>query len=321
MAIKIDGINKVFFNDKTKFQWRNWFVYFVLVGLIIIFSLLSDKFLQAENFATIGSQTAMTSLIAFGMTFIITSGNIDLSVGSIVGLVGITSAVTLNLGFGVLGSFFAAIITGIVIGYVNGILVAKAKIPAFLVTLGTMSIARGAALTATNTKAVIIMDETFPKIWGAGQIYGVPTAILWTILFFVLSIILFYHTSFGNYVKAVGGNQTAARYSGINVEKITITVFVISGFLSSIAGLIMAARLKSGRPEVGSGMEMDAIAAVILGGTSLFGGKGKMVNTLIGSLIMGVIVNGLIILGVQSNVQQIIKGLIIIIAVSLSEKS
>ncbi len=306
--------------SNKKFEWRNWFVYFVLVGLIIVFSILSDKFLQMGNFATIGRQTAMTSLIAFGATFVITTGNIDLSVGSIVGLVGVASAAALRAGWGIAAASFVGIATGTVIGLVNGLLTAKVKIPAFLVTLGTMGIARGLALTVTNTKAVIVMDETFTQLWGAGEIAGIPTSIIWTLIFFALAFILYHYTSFGNYVKAVGGNKTASLYSGIKVDRVTIAVFIIAGFLSAIAGLLMTARLKSGRPEVGSGMELDAVAAVILGGTALSGGRGKMLNTLIGSLIMGVMINGLIILGVQSNVQQIIKGVIIIAAVSLSEK-
>jgi ribose transport system permease protein len=304
-----------------KFDWRDWFVYFALVMLIIAFSLLSDKFLSPSNFFTIGSQTAMTSLIAFGMTFVITSGNIDLSVGSIVGMVGITSALVMNLGFGKAVAMAAGLMMGTLIGLLNGVLTAKAKIPSFLVTLGTMSIFRGVALTVTNTKAVVIFDEAFPRVFSAGRMLGMPTAVWWTILFLILTFLLFNHTAFGNYVRSVGGNRTASVYTGIKVDHITILVFMISGFLAAFAGLIMAARLKSGRPEVGGGMEMDAIAAVILGGTALSGGRGKLLNSLVGSLIMGVIVNGLVILGVQSNIQQIIKGIIIITAVSMSKKN
>ncbi len=303
-----------------KFEWRDWFVFFILGALIVVFALLSDKFFQVENFASIGRQTAMISLIAFGMTFVITSGNIDLSVGSLVGLVGVITAMSLRVGLGVIGASMIGLSTGTVIGLLNGILTAKMRIPAFLVTLGTMQMARGLALTVTNTKAVIVINNSFTRIWGAGTLLGFPASIIWTLLFFGICIWLYHYTYFGNYVKAVGGNKTAATYSGIKVDRITILSFVISGFLAAVAGLLMAARLKSGRPEVGGGMELDAIAAVILGGTALYGGRGKILNTLVGSLIMGVIVNGLIILGVQSNIQQIIKGAIIIAAVSLNKK-
>lgn len=306
--------------ERKKFEWRNWFVYFVLIGLIVAFSLLNKSFLTPNNFESIGRQTAMVSIIAFGATFVITTGNIDLSVGSLVGLVGVVAAMCMRAGMGIPLSSVMGILTGVGFGFANGILVAKAKIPAFLVTLGTMGIARGLALTVTNTKAVIIMNENFTQFWGAGSVGGIPTSILWTVILFLFAIWLYHYTTFGNYVKAVGGNKTAAIYSGVKVDKVTIWVFVLAGFMAAIAGLIMAARLKSGRPEVGSGMELDAVAAVILGGTALSGGRGKMVNTLIGSLIMGVIVNGLIIMGVQTNIQEIIKGIIIIAAVSLSEK-
>ncbi len=305
----------------NKISWRNWFIYFVLVLLIIVFSLLNKNFFSLENFGVIGRQTAMVSLIAFGMTFVITAAQIDLSVGSIVGLVGVISTMALGWGWGLVGASLAGMLTGTAIGCVNGIITTKLKIPSFLVTLGMLGIARGISLTVTGTRTVVVHDTAFPQLWGVGNIYGFPVSILWVLLFFVIAIVLYNYTVFGNYVKATGGNITAARFSGINTDGIIIKVLTLSGFLSSIAGLLMAARLAAGRPEVGSGMELDAIAAVILGGTSLFGGKGSIVATLIGSLIMGVISNGLVILGLESSIQMIVKGMIIIAAVSMSEKS
>jgi ribose transport system permease protein len=305
----------------NKISWRNWFIYFVLALLIAVFSLFNDKFFSWENFGVIGRQTAMVSLIAFGMTFVITAAQIDLSVGSIVGLVGVISTMALGWGWGLVGASLAGMLTGTVVGCVNGIITTKLKIPSFLVTLGMLGIARGISLTVTGTRTVVVYDKAFPQLWGAGDIYGFPVSILWVLLFFAIAIVLYNYTVFGNYVKATGGNITAARFSGINTDGIIIKVLTLSGFLSSIAGLLMAARLAAGRPEVGSGMELDAIAAVILGGTSLFGGKGSIVATLIGSLIMGVISNGLVILGLESSIQMIVKGIIIIAAVSMSEKS
>jgi len=317
----VADINKVDKALKTKsFEWRDWFVFFILFALVIMFSLLNDKFFQWGNFAAIGRQTAMTSLIAFGATFVITAGQIDLSVGSVVGLVGVVVAMALRSGLGVVEASIIGLAVGTVVGLVNGILTAKAKIPAFLVTLGTMMMVRGLALTVTNTKSVIIVNKAFTKTWGSGLFFGIPTSIMWTALFFLLCIWLYHYTYFGNYIKAVGGNNIAAKYSGIKVDKTVIFSFIIAGFLAAVAGLLMAARLKSGRPEVGFGLELDAIAAVILGGTPIFGGRGRIVNTLVGALIMGIIINGLIILGVQSNIQQIIKGAIIIAAVSLNKK-
>jgi ribose transport system permease protein len=308
-------------NSSKNIPWRNWFIFIVLVLLIAVFSLLNKNFFSLENFGVIGRQTAMVSLIAFGMTFVITAAQIDLSVGSIVGLVGVVSTMTLGLGWGLAGASIAGMLTGTAVGCVNGIITTKLKIPSFLVTLGMLGIVRGISLTATGTRTVVVYDKVFPLLWGAGDIYGFPVSILWVLLFFAIAIVLYNYTVFGNYVKATGGNLTAAKFSGINTDGIIIKVLTLSGFLSSIAGLLMAARLAAGRPEVGSGMELDSIAAVILGGTSLFGGKGSIVNTLIGSLIMGVISNGLVILGLESSIQMIVKGIIIIAAVSMSEKS
>jgi len=230
------------------------------------------------------------------------------------------STLSLIWGFGLFGASMIGILTGVTIGLVNGLITSKAKIPAFLVTLGMLEIARGISLTLTGTRTVVVYNKTFPEIWGAGNIFHIPVSLLWVILFLVICIILYNYTIFGNHVKATGGNPLAAKFSGINTDSIIIRVFVISGFLSGIAGLIMAARLGAGRPEVGSGMELDAIAAVILGGTDLYGGRGSVINTLIGAIIMGVIANGLIIMGLGASIQMIIKGTIIIAAVSLSKK-
>lgn len=306
--------------SSNQFNWRSLFIYIVLIFLILTFSLLNKRFLSLDNFGVIGRQTAMVSLMAFGMTFVITAAQIDLSVGSIVGLVGIMSTLSLHWGFGLIGASLVGIVTGSLVGFINGVFTAKIKIPSFLVTLGMLGIARGAALTITGTRTVVVYDDRFPLLWGAGDIVGFPVSILWVAFFFVVSLILYNHTSFGNYVKATGGNMIAAKFSGINTDLIIIKVLTFSGFMSSIAGLLMAARLSAGRPEVGAGMELDAIAAVILGGTSLFGGKGNIVNTLVGALIMGIISNGLVILGLDASIQMIVKGLIIIAAVSLSEK-
>jgi ribose transport system permease protein len=308
-------------SEKTRFTWRSWFIYAVLIFLVVVFSILNPRFFSLENFSIIGRQTAMVSIIAFGMTFVITASQIDLSVGSIVGLVGMLATLALRWELGIFGASVIGILTGTAVGFVNGLITAKLKIPAFLVTLGMLGIARGTALTVTNTKPVVIYHKGFIKFWGSADIFGIPVSMLWVALLFILSIVVYNYTVFGNHVKATGGNMVSAKFSGINTDWIIIKVLTISGFLSAIAGLLMTARLTTGRPEVGIGMELDSIAAVILGGTSLFGGKGSILNTFVGSLIMGVITNALVILGLQSSVQMIVKGVIVIAAVSLSEKS
>ncbi len=312
------GIEKV--KTTTLRSWRKWFIYSVLFALIILFSILNKNFFSVSNFGNIGRQAAMVSIIGFGMTFLITAANFDLSVGSVVALVSIISASSLEWGLGIAGASLAGIATGTLIGLVNGLIVTKVKIPSFLVTLGMMGIARGAALTITGGSSVTIYSKEFKVFWGAGMLAGIPIALLWVLLILAASYVLYNHTVFGVHVKATGGNIIAARYSGINTDRIIVKSFLIVGFCASIAGLVLTSRLGTGRPEIGNGLEMDAIAAVILGGTSLFGGRGSVINTLIGALIMTIITNGLIILGIEYSLQMIIKGVIIIAAVSVTEK-
>ena len=306
--------------EKRSFNWRDWLVYFVLIFLVILFTVLRPIFISGGNLQNIGRQTAMVSIMAFGMTFVITAGHIDLSVGSILGLSGLATAGMMSAGTNIVVASIVGLLIGALTGLINGILVAKMNIPSFLATLGTMTIGRGLALTVTGTKSVMINKGQFLRLWGASDIAGIPTSILWTALAFIICGWLYHYTKIGNHVKAVGGNRNAALYSGVKVDKTVIIVFVICGILAAVAGLIMAARLKNGRPEVGEGMELDTIAAVVLGGTAMSGGRGNIPNTLIGSLIMGVIVNGLLLLGFQANIQKIFKGIIIIAAVALSEK-
>ncbi len=301
-------------------SWRTWFIYIVFAALMALFSMLNSNFFSLSNFGNIARQVAMVSVIGFGMTFLITAANFDLSVGSVLALVSVIAATSMKMGMGIAGASLTGIATGMMVGLINGLIVTKVKIPSFLVTLGMMGIARGAALTLTSGSSVTIYSNEFKVYWGSGFVAGVPIALLWVVLVLVLSYVLYNHTIFGNHVKATGGNIVAARFSGINTDLVIIKCFLIVGFCTAIAGLMLTSRLGTGRPEIGVGMEMDAIAAVILGGTSLFGGRGSIINTLVGALIMTVITNGLIILGIEYSLQMIIKGIIIIVAVSVTEK-
>ncbi|MHB8277525.1 MAG: ABC transporter permease [Candidatus Humimicrobiaceae bacterium] len=309
------------FSLKKSFLWRNWFIYIVLVFLIILFSILNKNFFSISNFSNIARQAAMVSIIGFGMTFVITSANIDLSVGSLVALVSVIAALSIQSGMGVFLSSVLAILVGLFVGFINGILVTKAKIPSFLVTLGMLGIVRGVALTLTNTKGVPINNDNFKVFWGGGDFLNIPISLVWVVIGFIICIILYSFSVFGKHVKATGGNITATKFSGINTDSVILKSFLLLGFLTAIAGLIMASRIGTGRPEIGNGLELDAIAAVILGGTSLYGGKGSIVKTFIGALIITIITNGLIILGVGFSIQQVIKGAIIIGAASISEKN
>ncbi len=313
----LKGLNTKIFNKEFI---RSGFVYFVLIALIVGFSLINDRFFSMDNFAVIGRQTAITAVIALGMTFVITTAEIDLSVGSIVGCVVMISTLTLQAGMNPLIASLAGIAVGVFFGFANGILITKLNIPSFLVTLGTLGIARGVAMTVTGNRTIVVYDKSFTNFWGSGEVFGIPNSILWMGLFLIITFIIYNYTRFGNYVKAVGGNSVAARFSGINTDKIIITAMMISGFLAAIGGLMMVARINAGRPEVGASLNLDAITAVILGGTSLFGGKGSIIKTIVGAFIITIITNALIILGFQINVQMIVKGIIIIAAVSISEK-
>lgn len=315
-----ENMGKTFQKTKLKKIWETGFVYIALISLIIVFSLISDKFLSLANFSVIGRQTAITAVVAFGLTFVITTGEIDLSVGSIVGLVVMTATLSLQEKLGPIIASILGILVGLLFGFINGFITTKLRIPSFLVTLGTLGIARGIAMTVTNNEVVVVYDDSFTNFWGSGTSFGIPNSILWMILLFVISVIVYNFTSFGNYVRAVGGNRVAAKFSGINTDSIIIKSMLISGFLSAIGGLMMVARINAGRPEVGGDLNMDAITAVILGGTSLFGGKGSVIKSLVGALIITVITNALIIFGFQINVQMIVKGIIIIAAVTISEK-
>ncbi len=316
--------------------WRTWFIFLFLIGLVGLFAVIdmlvseTPGFLSPENFYIIGRQTAMVSLVAFGMTFVITAAQIDLSVGSIVALVGMVSSLALSRwGLDIFTASALGLMTGALVGLINGLLTTKLEIPSFLVTLAMMGIIRGIAQTITGTQSVVVYNDSFKTMWGAGDIFGVPVSVLWVVAILAISAVLYGYMKFGNHVKAVGGNLTAARFSGINTDRIIIGTLVLSGLFSAMAGLLMTARLGAGKPDVGAGMELDAIAAVILGGTSLFGGRGSIVKTLIGALIMGVISNGMIIAAkalppeLQSSsayIQMIIKGLVILAAASMSRK-
>ncbi len=316
--------------------WRTWFIFLFLIGLVGLFAvidlLVSEEpgFLSAANFYIIGRQTAMVSLVAFGMTFVISAAQIDLSVGSIVALVGMVSSLALSRwGLDIFTASALGLMTGGLVGLINGLLTTKLAVPSFLVTLAMMGIIRGIAQTITGTQSVVVYNSSFKALWGAGDIFGVPVSVLWVLALLAVSVVLYRYMKFGNHVKAVGGNLTAARFSGINADRIIIGTLVLSGVLSAVAGLLMTARLGAGKPDVGAGMELDAIAAVILGGTSLFGGRGSIVKTLVGALIMGVISNGLIIAAkalppeLQSSsayIQMIIKGLVILAAASMARR-
>ncbi len=298
-----------------------------IIGLVlfsIIVSFLSPRFLTLPNMLNVFKQTSINAVIAAGMTFVILTGGIDLSVGSILAFSGAVCASLIasgaNIGIAVIG----ALLVGAGVGALSGIIISKGKIQPFIATLAMMTILRGATLVFTDGKPIGLGNGkgamAFSKI-GAGQFLGVPTPVYLMIVVFILCYYILSQTKVGRYVYALGGNEEASRLSGLNVNKIKIYVYTISGMLASTAGIILTSRLFSAQPNAGAGYELDAIAAVVLGGTSLAGGQGSIVGTVVGALIIGILNNALNLLNVSSYYQMIAKGIVILIAVLLDRKS
>lgn len=298
-----------------------FFLYGAFAVLVTAFAIANPLFLTPNNLLNILNQTALVTIIAAGVVFVIISGEIDLSVGSVLALAGVSAALFMNY---VVQNWFLGALVGLAVGalagWLNGMITVRLLIPSFLVTLGMLSIARGLALIITGTSPVLVTDETFWAVFAEGRVLGVPAPIIWTLIVVAIAWLLLHYGIFGRRVYATGGNLSAARYSGINTNRVKVTAFVLSGALAGLAGVIVAARGHAIRPDTAAGIELDVLAAVILGGTSLFGGKGKIYGVILGSLIIGVLNNGLVLLGIPSAVQVTIKGILIIVAVAFGRR-
>ena len=297
----------------------------IVFGIIcLIISLITPQFLTVSNWTIIVTQVSINALLAFGVTFVIITGGIDLSLGSIVAVSGVTSAMLAHPdSYPVLIPISMGLLAGLLMGAFNGFIITKSKIAPFIVTLGTMTIGRGLALILSDGRPVSNLSDSFNYL-GSGTVLGIPVLILIFILVFAICSIILSKTILGRHIYAVGGNEQAARASGINIERVKLSVYSISGLLAGLAGILLASRITTGQPNAGAGFELDAIAAVVIGGTSTSGGKGSMAGTLIGVLLIGVINNGLDLLNVTSYYQQVVMGIIIIGAVvldSLHQKS
>ena len=259
----------------------------------------------------------MIAIMAVGMTLVLSAGEIDLSVGSVAGLASVTTALTLAK-FGLIGGVCCGIITGIVIGMVNGLLTTRVGIPSFLVTLAMMGIAKGTAMWISATAAVPILNKTYYSVFGSGNFGPVPGLLIWALIAAMIGHIALRKTTFGRKVLATGGSETAARFTGIKTHNIKMQVLVISSITAALAGMLYAGRLRSGRFQLGEGDELSVIAAAVLGGTSLFGGFGSVVGSIMGALMIGLINNGLILMGLEFSQQLIARGIIIILAVTVA---
>ncbi len=310
----------------TMIQEYGIFLAFLLLAVILSFS--NEYFLTPGNISNVLLQTSINGVLAIGMTFVILTRGIDLSVGSVVALAGMVSAsfATTSATAGVAGApypFFVALAIGILVGVACGIIVgfivSRFSVPAFVATLGMLSAARGMTLIYGGGKPVPALTPEFRWI-GTGNILGIPMPVILLGIVFLASWWILTRTRFGRYIYAVGGNPRAAKTSGINVTRIRFLVYVISGGLSGLAGMMLSARTGSALPQAGIAYELDAIAAVVIGGTSLSGGVGRVTGTLIGALIIGVMNNGLDLMGIQSYYQQVLKGALIVGAVMLDQK-
>lgn len=308
-------------SEKTKNLLREMGPLIGLVLLFIVIAALNDRFISPSNLSNLLRQVSINALISFGMTFVILTGGIDLSVGSILALSSALLASMITSGMNPEMAVIMAAVIGLGLGVVNGIIVAYGKVAPFIATLATMTIYRGATLVYTNGNPISgLSDDPIFMGLGQGDIAGVPVpAILMLIAFLVLLFIL-NKTPLGRQTYAVGGNEKVSFIAGIKINRVKIVSYAITGLLCALAGAVLTSRLNSAQPTAGMGYELDAIAAVVLGGTSLSGGKGRITGTLIGALIIGTLNNGLNILNVSSFYQQVVKGIVILLAVLMDRK-
>ena len=299
--------------------WGKLMVYIVFIVVFVLFSvLLHDKGFLGSNLLNIVRQTAMVGVMAVAGTFVIACGQIDLTVGSVAAMSAMIAALILQSTGNIFLAVVVSILFGLGVGWVNGFLVTRLGLPSFLATLGMMEVVRGLAMWITNTAAVPITNNTFNQIFGTGYLGPISVLIVWMVIFFVVGYFLFNKTPFGRHTLAVGGNETAAGYSGINTKKVKMTIFMMSGAFAAFAGILYAGRMQSGRYTFGDGDEMSVIAAVVLGGAAMSGGTGSIIGTLFGALLMGMNSNALVLAGLSSAEQTIVSGAIIILAVALS---
>ncbi|MDG0842357.1 ribose ABC transporter permease [Staphylococcus equorum] len=309
--------------SKLSFSYLEKIIPFIgLILLVIIISALNSAFLEPSNLFNLLRQVSINGLIAFGMTFVILTGGIDLSVGSTLALSSAMIAILMVSGVDSMIALLLGCIFGAVLGAINGLLITLGKMAPFIATLATMTVFRGLTLVITDGNPITSLNGSYAfQLFGRSYFLGIPVPAVTMFVTFVILYILLHKTVFGRQTYAMGGNEKAAFISGIKVNKLKIMIYSLAGLMSAMAGAILTSRLNSAQPTAGMSYELDAIAAVVLGGTSLTGGKGRILGTLIGVLIIGVLNNGLNLLGVSSFYQQVVKGVVIIIAVLIDRKN
>ena len=301
-------------------NWRQYVIYLGFAAIFVIFSAtLHDRgFLDPNNLLNIVRQTAVIAVMAVAMTFVLSAGEIDLSVGAVAGLASVTTAIAME-SYGVAPGILAGLATGAAVGLFNGWLTTRVGIPSFLTTLAMLGMATGVAMWISDTASIPILEPFYISVFGGGDIGPIPSLLIWMLVFATMGHLMLRRTTFGRRVLATGGNETAARYSGIDTASIKLRVLLMSSTVAAIAGMLYAGRLQSGRFQLGQGDELSVIAAAVLGGTSLFGGMGTVVGSIIGALMIGLINNGLLLMGLEFSQQLIARGAIIILAVALGQ--
>ena len=310
-AVPVEG----FGSKLGRFLSQNGLIVVFLL-IIIILSLAAPRFLNIKNLINILRQVSINGVLAIGQTFVILLGGIDLSVGSGVALAGVLAADMHK--YNPVLVFVVPLLVGSFAGFVNGAVVTKFKVPAFVITLGMMTILRGVTFLYTNGQSIYNLPAWFKNL-GQGDLVGVPIPIIVLVLMTIVGYVILQHTRFGRYVYAIGGNEEGARLSGVRTKSIMLWCYVFCGFCTALAGVVLSARLNAGEPVAGEGYELDAIAAVVIGGTSLAGGQGTVIGSIIGALVIGVINNGLNLLNVSSYWQMVAKGCIIVLAVIIDQ--
>jgi len=302
--------------------WRDYVVYifFALVVAFFAFKIGDQGFLTLNNLFNITRTTSMIVVIAVAMTFVISAGELDLSVGSTAALAALVAGMTMEAGHGWIVGIAAALLCGLVVGSLNGFFVTYVNIPSFLVTLGMMQLIRGLDMRVTYTKPIAVNDDFFNQLFGQGSLGIIPSLLIWSLLATAVGHVVLKYTPFGREILATGGNRVAASYSGINTARIKFYSFLITGCAAALAGMLYTGMMQTARYTFGTGAELAAIAAVILGGTSLFGGKGSIIGTFVGALLIGTINNGLIIMGLDVSEQYMVAGAIIILAVAFGKR-
>ncbi len=304
---------------KSLTGYRELGVIAALAILVVVFSFSSEIFFTGNNLLNITRQISVNALIAIGMTFVIITGGIDLSVGSVISFVGIiTASMMKDYNISVLGAVVIGILIGAVTGLINGVFVSFLNMPAFITTMGTMTILRGLGFIYTQGYPIYDLGKEF-KLIGQGYIWIFPTPAIILLIVAVVAYFLLRKTVFGRHIYAIGGNPEASKFAGIKVRMVNVSVYVISGITAGIAAVVQASRIGSGLPTIGSGFELDAIAAVVIGGAAMTGGSGTILGTILGSIILGVLSNGLSLLDVDSYVMQVISGLVVILAVLIDQ--